>query len=311
MQTTNNILLVRPSNFGFNIETAASNAFQQKADENEETTKQKVINEFELFAAALQSKGVNIFFSDDTMYPEKPDAVFPNNWVSFHADGTVILYPMYAPNRRHERRQDIIDTLKKDFEIKQLLDLSAYENEGMFLEGTGSMVFDHDYKIAYACLSPRTNKELFVKVCRHLQYKPVWFRAYDKGGREIYHTNVMMCVGQKFAVICSDSITSNHERELILQSLTETGHQVIDITWGQMSHFAGNMLALKTNDGKSIVAMSQSAFDSLTQRQKNEIGNYGELVTLSVNTIEATGGGSARCMIAEVFSNRHCNLFNK
>ena len=301
MQTTNNILLVRPSNFVFNIETAASNAFQHKASENEETTKQKVISEFEVFATTLQSKGVNVFVMDDTINPQKPDAVFPNNWVSFHPDGMVILYPIYAPNRRHERRQDILDTLKKDFEIKQLLDLSHYENEGMFLEGTGSIVFDHRHKIAYACLSPRTNKELFVKVCNHLQYKPIWFQAYDNGGMEIYHTNVMMCVGERFAVICLDSISNNQEREFVLQSLKESGHQVIDITWEQMNHFAGNMLELQTNEGKSIVAISQSAFDSLTQSQKTEIGKYGELVPLYVNTIETIGGGSARCMIAEVF----------
>ena len=301
MQTTNNILLVRPTNFAFNIETAASNVFQQKGDESEDATKQKVICEFELFTTTLQSKGVNVFVMDDTVYPEKPDAIFPNNWVSFHPDGTVILYPMYAANRRHERRQDILDTLKKDFEIKQLLDLSNYENEGMFLEGTGSIVFDHRHKIAYACLSPRTNKELFVKVCQHLQYKPIWFLAYDNGGMEIYHTNVMMCVGERFAVICIDSISNNQEREFVLQSLKESGHQVIDITWEQMNHFAGNMLALQTNEGKSIVAISQSAFDSLTQSQKTEIGKYGELVPLSVNTIETIGGGSVRCMIAEVF----------
>ena len=293
--------MVRPSNFVFNIETAASNVFQQKNDESEETRKQKVNCEFELFATTLQAKGVNVFVMDDTVYPEKPDAVFPNNWVSFHPDGTVILYPMHAPNRRHERRHDIIDTLKKDFEIKQLLDLSIYENEGMFLEGTGSIVFDHDHKIAYACLSPRTNKEIFAKVCHHLSYKPVWFQAFDKGGMEIYHTNVMMCIGEGFAVICLDSIKNNQERELVLQSLQETGHKVIDITWVQMNHFAGNMLALQTNSGKCIIAMSQSAFDSLTANQKTAIGKYGELVPLSVNTIETIGGGSARCMIAEVF----------
>ncbi len=301
MQTTKNILLIRPSNFVFNSETAFSNAFQNEVKESEETIKQKVFMEFEEFATKLKSKGANVFVFDDTNYPEKPDAVFPNNWVSFHSDGTVILYPMFAHNRRNERRKDIIDSLKKNFKVTNILDLSTYEKENRFLEGTGSIVLDRQNKIAYACLSPRTDKELFDKVCDYLHYKPICFHAHDKGGKEIYHTNVMMCIGEKFSVICLDSISDKKERELVFESLANTGHQVIDITFEQTNNFAGNMLAIQISDNKNILALSQSSFDSLTTNQKTELEKYGELVPLSIKTIETIGGGSARCMIAEVF----------
>lgn len=301
MQTTNNILLIRPSNFVFNSETAASNAFQLKVNDSEEVVKQKAFAEFEAFASTLKSKGVNVFVFDDTQLPAKPDAIFPNNWVTFHSDGTVILYPMFAHNRRHERRQDIIESLKKHFKVTNVVDLSKYEKENRFLEGTGSIVFDHDNKIAYACLSPRTDKELFIRVCDYLHYKPICFHSHDKDGKEIYHTNVMMCIGEKFAVICLDTITDKQERENVSHSLIDTGHQIVDITFEQMNNFAGNMLAIQTNDNKTILALSQSSFDSLTTNQRQEIEIFCELVPLSIKTIETIGGGSARCMIAEVF----------
>ena len=301
MQTTKNILLIRPSNFVFNSETEASNAFQIKVSESEDVIKQKAFAEFEAFASTLKSKGVNVFVFDDTQLPAKPDAIFPNNWVTFHSDGTVILYPMFAHNRRHERRQDIIESLRKNFKVTNVVDLSKYEKENRFLEGTGSIVFDHDSKIAYACLSPRTDKELFIRVCDYLHYKPVYFHSHDKSGKEIYHTNVMMCIGETFAAICLDSITDKQERENVSQSITDTGHQIIDITFEQMNHFAGNMLSIQTNNNKNILALSQSSFDSLTINQRQEIEKFCELVPLSIKTIETIGGGSARCMIAEVF----------
>ena len=301
MQTSKNILLIRPSSFAFNNETAASNAFQVELDESVEEIKQKKLQEFDAFVNTLKSKGVNVIVFDDTIHPEKPDAIFPNNWVSFHADGTVILYPMFAPNRRHERRLDIIDSLRKDFEVTKILDLSKYEKESRYLEGTGSIIFDHLNKIAYACLSPRTDKDLFVEVCDYLNYKPIYFYAHDKSGKEIYHTNVMMCIGEEYSVICLGSITNQGERAFVIKSLTETGHQVIDITFEQMKHFAGNMLAIQTNTNSNILALSQSSFNCLTTIQKNEIEKYSELVPLSIKTIETIGGGSARCMIAEVF----------
>jgi hypothetical protein len=205
---------------------------------------------------------------------------------------------MFASNRQDERRHDIIDSLRKHFKVTRLVDLSAYEKEYRFLEGTGSIVFDHANKIAYACLSPRTDKELFISVAEKLHYKPVYFRAHDKGGMEIYHTNVMMCIGEKFAVVCLDSIA---ERELIVESLNRSGHHVIDITFEQMNHFAGNMLSIQTNEGTNILALSQQASDSLTAIQKKELEKYCELVPVAINTIETVGGGSVRCMIAEVF----------
>lgn len=301
MQSTKNILLIRPSSFVFNPETAASNAFQIKPSDSEDLVKQKVFAEFEAFVSTLQLKGVNVFVFNDTHYPIKPDAIFPNNWVTFHPDGTVILYPMFAPNRRYERRQDIIDLLKKNFNINHVLDLSKYEKEQRFLEGTGSMVFDHNNKIAYACLSPRTDKNLLLSVCDYLQYKPIYFYAHDPDGKEIYHTNVMMCIGEKFAVICLNSITDKQEREKVSQLLSNTGHQIIDITFKQMNNFAGNMLAIQTNNNQSILALSQSSFDSLTPNQRQEIEKFCDLVPLSIYTIETIGGGSARCMISEIF----------
>ncbi|MFS8082650.1 MAG: citrulline utilization hydrolase CtlX [Ginsengibacter sp.] len=301
MQSSKNILLIRPSTFAFNPETAASNAFQVDIHESEEEIKKKKLQEFEAFVKTLRSKGVNVFVADDTAFPAKPDAIFPNNWVSFHSDGTVILYPMYAPNRRHERRQEILDLLEKDFTITRILDLSKYENEGKYLEGTGSIIFDHINKLAYACLSPRTDKELLLVVCNYLKYQPIYFYAHDENGKEIYHTNVMMCIGEKFSIICLHSITDMAERELVNKSLTKTGHQIFDITFEQMKNFAGNMLEIQTNDDKSILALSQSAYNGLTINQKQEIEKYSELVPIYINTIETIGGGSARCMIAEIF----------
>jgi hypothetical protein len=301
MQTTNHILLVKPQHFSFNKETAGSNAFQNISNDKDELIKQNVLKEFDNFSRTLSSKGVHVTVVNDTPLPQKPDAVFPNNWASFHADGTVILYPMYAPNRRHERRQDIIDTLKKNFEITNVLDLSIYEKENQFLEGTGSIVFDHEHKIAYACLSPRTDKALFIRTCEFLNYQPVYFFAHDQQGKQIYHTNVMMCVAEKFAVVCCDCITNREERELVMKSLKDTGHELVDISFEQMNKFAGNMLELKSNTGKGILAMSKSAYDSLTATQKKQIEEYCELTPLSITTIETIGGGSARCMIAEVF----------
>lgn len=304
MQTTNNIFLVRPSNFGFNAETAVSNAFQNEINESQESIKQKVREEFDAFAAKLRSHGVHVTVFDDTISPVKPDAIFPNNWVSLHQDGTVILYPMCAPNRRYERRKDIIDSLKTNFKISQIIDLSKYEAENRFLEGTGSVVFDHVNRLAYACLSPRTDKDILAEVCEILNYKAVPFHSHDPAGKEIYHTNVMMCIAEKFAVICMDSISDQQEREFVSDSLTKTGHEIIDISFEQMNQFAGNMLAIKTTENHTILALSESSFESLTREQKNKIEKYSELVPLSIKTIETIGGGSARCVIAEVFSER-------
>lgn len=300
-QTTNNILVVRPASFGFNQETAGSNSFQKELNVNADEIRIKKLNEFESFVEKLKASGVNVCVFDDTTSPEKPDAIFPNNWISFHTDGTVIIYPMFAENRRQEKRLDFIEKLKKHFIITNIVDLSDYEQEGKYLEGTGSIIFDHISKVAYACISPRTNLELYFKVCTFLNYKAVYFYAHDKSGKEIYHTNVMMCIAEKFAVICMESITNNEERQLVLDSLTSSGHQVIDISFQQMENFAGNMLSLHTLDNSNILALSQSSFDSLRTDQIENIEKYCKPIPLNIKTIETIGGGSARCMIAEIF----------
>lgn len=301
MQSTNHIMLVKPAHFTFNSETAESNAFQNKLNENEHQIKQRVLSEFDNFAATLRSKGVDVTVVEDTPIPQKPDAVFPNNWASFHENGTVVLYPMYAPNRRLERRADIIELIKKKFVVQQIVDLSQHELENKFLEGTGSIVFDHLNKIAYACLSPRTDKELFIETCGKLNYKPVHFIAEDAQGKQIYHTNVMMCVAGKFAVICLSSIPNKQERETVVASLTGTGHELVDITFAQMNQFAGNMLELQSRNGRQLLAMSKSSYDALTASQKKQIEQHCEMIPLAIQTIETIGGGSARCMIAEIF----------
>ncbi len=301
MQSTNSILLVRPSNFIFNIETAANNAFQQNIEEDKKSVGVKVLQEFENLKAQLIAKGIDVTVIDDTPSPIKPDAIFPNNWVSFHTDGTVILYPMFAENRRKERRLDIVETIKEKFIVKNIIDFSIYENENKFLEGTGSIVFDHLHKIAYACLSPRTNKEILIKLCKVIDYKPIYFTACDEAGQEIYHTNVMMCIAEKIVVICTESIIDENEKSKVVQSFENTEHEIIDISFAQMNCFLGNMLALKTNSEKKILVMSQSAYTCLSVNQKSIIEKYYELFPLAIPTIETIGGGSVRCMIAEIF----------
>lgn len=301
MQSTNHVFLIRPANFNYNHETAESNSFQNKTQTESSEINQKAIAEFNELITKLRLKGVDVNAFDDTLEPVKPDAIFPNNWISLHADGTVVLYPMCAPNRRLERRTDIIESLRKKFKVTKVIDLSDDENENRFLEGTGSIVFDHQNKIAYACLSPRTDKELLIELCSELNYKPVYFHSFDKEGKEIYHTNVMMCVGDKFVVICLESISIADERKSVVENFNNTHHEIIDISLNQMNHFAGNMLLLKTESGNPILAMSQSAFDSLNNDQRKQIEKYCELFPLSIPTIETIGGGSVRCMIAEIF----------
>jgi hypothetical protein len=303
MQSTNSVLLIRPSNFIFNTETAISNAFQNNIQEttNEDINK-KVLQEFETVRKKLIVKGVDVTIINDTVTPIKPDAIFPNNWVSFHANGTVVLYPMCAKNRRVERRIDIIEKLKEKFAIKHIIDFSSYEKENKFLEGTGSILFDHRNAIAYACLSPRTNKEIFVKLCGVLNYKPIYFIACDEAGQEIYHTNVMMSIAEKIVIICIESITNKNERDIVLQSFKNTGHEIIEISFAQMSNFAGNMLAIKPSEGKHFIALSQIAYNSLQAVQKDIIEKHYELLPIAIPTIETIGGGSIRCMVAEIFT---------
>lgn len=298
-QTTSTILMIRPVNFGFNEQTAGSNAFQNRNAEQQQV-QDNALKEFDSLVNILQGNGVEVIVIDDTLEPHTPDSIFPNNWVSFHQDGNVFLYPMMAENRRLERREDIIMGLEDGFKIKHVIDLSRFEHENKFLEGTGSMVLDRENKMAYACLSPRTDKEVLNVFCTQSGYKPVLFHAVDENGMDIYHTNVLMCIGSGFAVICLDSITNKQEKEYVIYSLQSTQKQIISISFAQMNQFAGNMLELKNKAGDSLLVMSQNAYRSLNEDQKTTLQKYCKLVYADIGTIENNGGGSARCMIAEV-----------
>ena len=294
-----NILMIRPVSFGFNEQTAKSNAFQTR-DADQQQVQAKALAEFDNMVQVLRDNGLNVIVVDDTAEPHTPDSIFPNNWVSFHENGDVFLYPMQAENRRLERREDIIRKLEDNFKVNHIIDLSRFEHEGKFLEGTGSMVLDRDNKILYACISPRTNKEVLDIFCQQTGYKAIKFHAVNEQGQAIYHTNVLMCIGREFAVICLDSISNISEKESVIQSLKNTNKEIIPISFDQMNHFAGNMLEVKNKDGDNLIVLSQSAFDSLSKEQKTTLSKYGKLVYADIHTIENNGGGSARCMIAEV-----------
>lgn len=308
-QTSNTVLMVRPANFGFNEETAVSNTFQNKLCLSEEELKSKVLTEFDNYVAKLRSFDLNVVVIEDTPSPIKPDAIFPNNWISFHEDGSVFMYPMCTPNRRTERRWDVLDTLEQSgFRINQVRKIDQFEATDTFLEGTGSMIFDRIGKQTFACISPRTDKALFESFCREIGYTPVSFYSFNEANVPIYHTNVMMCIASDFAVICTASITDPVEKAHVIQSLTTSGRRIVDITFDQVDHFAGNMLSLhKTTestdetDYSEVLVMSSSAFNSLTPEQLESIKLSAEPVVVDITTIETIGGGSARCMLAEVF----------
>ncbi|WP_199501944.1 citrulline utilization hydrolase CtlX [Mucilaginibacter conchicola] len=291
--------MIRPVAFGFNAQTAESNAFQNR-DDDQQAVQQKAVEEFDGFVSVLRDNGVNVTVINDTPEPHTPDSIFPNNWVSFHENGDIILYPMQAENRRLERREDIIRQLEENFAANHVIDLSRFEQKNEFLEGTGSMVLDRVNKVAYACLSPRTNAEVLKAFCDYTGYTAVTFDAFDQNGQAIYHTNVLMALGTAFAVVCLDSITDASEKELVIKSLQNVGKEIVDITFDQMNHFAGNMLEVKNAAGETLVVMSKAAFDSLTVEQKASLEKYGKLVYADITTIETNGGGSARCMMAEV-----------
>ena len=299
MQSTSHLLMIRPVNFGYNEETAESNAFQNK-DKNQQEVQEKALAEFNNFVAVLRNHGVDVTVIDDNPEPYTPDSIFPNNWVSFHDDGNVFLYPMQAENRRLERREDIIAELEDNFKVHHIVDLSRYEEENKFLEGTGSMVLDRVNKIAYACLSPRTDKDVLAIFCEQEDYTAVCFDAADEKGKAIYHTNVLMCVGTQFAVICLDSIPNPHEKVVVIEYLKSTQKEIIEITFEQMNQFAGNMLEVKTKNDETLIILSKSAFKALDDIQIALLEQYGKLVYADIHTIENNGGGSARCMMAEV-----------
>ncbi len=300
-QAPSSVLMVRPSSFGFNPQTAVTNAFQIEQTESSLYVSRKALDEFNLMVDTLIGHDVEVIVVDDTAEPHKPDAIFPNNWISFHEDGTVILYPMLAENRRLERAIPVIETLKSKFRIEQVFALSSYEKKNEFLEGTGSVVFDYQNKIAYASRSARTHETVLLELCKKMDFKPVLFDAVDEAGQPIYHTNVLMCVGNKFAVICLDAIKKDEDQEILLQSFSNTQHQVVAISYEQLRLFAGNMLEVLTKSGEPIVLISEKAFHSLLPGQLDAISKHAELIPLSIDTIEQYGGGSVRCMVAGIF----------
>lgn len=298
MQTTSHILMIRPVGFGYNAETAVNNAFQVKSDES--NVQQKAIEEFDGFVNVLKNNGVDVTVVEDTPQPHTPDSIFPNNWVSFHHDGTLLLYPMYAVNRRAERKEHVLERIEEKFAIKRKIDLSNYEEKNVFLEGTGSMVLDRDNRIAYACLSPRTDEKVLTDFCNRMNYKPVVFDATDGNGQAIYHTNVLMCVADKFVVICLESIADPVQNKFVSETIIASGKKIIPITLHQMNQFAGNMLQVENKDGEKLLVMSSQAYESLTTEQLQELNRYNRIVHSPLTTIETNGGGSARCMMAEV-----------
>ncbi len=301
MQNTSNLLMIRPVNFGFNTETAVNNTFQKNIEGN---IQQEALFEFNGFVDVLRKNKIDVTVVEDTAEPSTPDSIFPNNWISFHEHGRIILYPMFAENRRMERKSSVLDVVKSKFSVSEIIDLSKYEAEQLFLEGTGSMVLDRENKIAYACLSPRTKEKLLNEFCKLTDFTPVTFRSIDSAGVDIYHTNVMMCIASSYAVICLESIAYDKERNRVTDALQKTNKEIIAISQKQLNSFAGNMLQVKNSDGELLLVMSTQAFVSLTRAQIELLEKHNRIIHSSLRTIETAGGGSARCMMAEVFLKR-------
>ena len=294
--------MVRPANFGYNEETAKNNSFQSKdvgLTSKEITT--KAIEEFDAFVSLLRDHGIKVEVVQDTSSPIKPDAIFPNNWFTTHDDGTIVTYPMYAQARRTERREDVVDMLSGRIDASKRYSFEYFEDEHKFLEGTGSMILDRPNRIVYACLSERTHVEVLDKFSVLRNFNKVFFTSVDRNGAEIYHTNVMLTLGEDFALICMDSIKNEDERNALLKSFNDTGKELIDITYDQMESFAGNMIQLRNDMGERFVVMSLQAKNSLNAEQVKALENHGKILSPDITTIETTGGGSARCMIAEDF----------
>jgi hypothetical protein len=300
-QVASTILMIRPASFGFNAETAANNVFQSKPSISQSEVQQKALEEFDAFVSVLRKKDIEVIVVQDTPEPIKPDAVFPNNWFCTLQDGTVAVFPMYAPNRRAEKRDDMLETLTQQYNTRDVEDWSEYEAETMFLEGTGSMIIDHENKLIYACLSPRTNEFVLDKFARAHGYKPVTFYSRDENGVEVYHTNVIMSIGETYAVVCLESIKEEAERIALSQRLIVTGHEVIPITLAQVHAYAGNMLQVQNKKGKKFTVLSKQAYNALTQEQIDILEIHSNLLPIDITTIETIGGGSVRCMMAEIF----------
>lgn len=302
LQTSNRILMVRPAHFGYNAETAKNNAFQSKsAADKLKAPNDKARKEFDRFVSKLRKAGIIIEIWEDRANVVKPDAIFPNNWISFHQDQSMGLYPMHAISRRKERDPQMIKWLKEKYELAKVVDFTSMEKENIFLEGTGSLVLDRINKIAYACLSLRTDAILMNRFCKQFGYKEMLFNAVDQHGQDIYHTNVMMAMGDDFVVICKDSVADKQEWVALERQFKANKKEIITISWDQMNKYAGNMLLLRNADGKKLLVMSTRAYKSLRSEQIKQINKYAEILHSEINTIENLAGGSVRCMMAELF----------
>ncbi len=301
-QLTSRVLMIRPARFESNPLTAASNRFQGKSAASPAEQHASALREFDGLVEALRAAGVDVIVVEDTPDPHTPDSIFPNNWISMHADGRVVLYPMEAENRRTERRSDIIEHLHDTIglQVIEVIDLTAHENEGHYLEGTGSMVLDRVNRIAYACLSSRTHLDALGDFAQRMDYEVVAFDAVDSEGVPIYHTNVLMNIGEELAVICDEAIPREEQREAVLARLRDTGHDVISLSYEQLNAFAGNMLELRNADGERVTAMSEQAYQSLSEAQRERFAANGRIVSAPIDNIEQSAGGSVRCMLAEV-----------
>ena len=303
-QATNSILMIRPINFGYNQETADDNHYQIK-NSIIKNSNESAQNEFDNMVKNLKQNGISVHVFQDDENDYTPDSIFPNNWISFHENGDVGLYPMYAKNRRLERRPEVLEFLEEEgFGIENIVDYSGAESENKFLEGTGSMILDRENRVAYCSISNRSNEDLFIEFCEDFEFTPVLFNSFQSVGNDrlpIYHTNVMMCVATDYVIICLDSIDDNKQRKNVSDFINDSGKKLIEISENQVESFAGNMLELVNDKGESVLVMSKSAEDSLNMNQKNTITNYSIIVSCDINTIEVCGGGSARCMMAEIF----------
>jgi len=303
-QATNSILMIRPINFGYNQETANDNHYQIK-NSIIKNSNESAQNEFDNMVKNLKQNGISVHVFQDDENDYTPDSIFPNNWISFHENGDVGLYPMYAKNRRLERRPEVLKFLEEEgFGIENIVDYSGAESENKFLEGTGSMILDRENRVAYCSISNRSNEDLFIEFCEDFEFTPVLFNSFQSVGNDrlpIYHTNVMMCVATDYVIICLDSIDDNKQRKNVSDFINDSGKKLIEISENQVESFAGNMLELVNDKGESVLVMSKSAEDSLNKNQKNTITNHSLIVSCDINTIEVCGGGSARCMMAEIF----------
>ena len=300
-QAAKRIMMMRPKHFGFDPSTARSNSFQSQEGANEiAAIENQAKLEFEEAVNKLRSEGIDVIALDDSDSPVKPNAVFPNNWVSFHDDGRVLLYPMMTESRRSERREEVLTQLAEEgIKVDEVIDLSSFEAEDKFLESTGSIILDYDHKVLYACISTRTHPAVLDKFCKLMGYEAIVFEAFNKTDEAIYHTNVLMCLAAKYAVICLDAIPLL-QREDVSSALDRTKHEVVEITMDQMYAFAGNMLEVTNSQGESVLVMSQTAYESLSADQKSRLSNYSKLVSVPIPTIEKYGGGSIRCMMCKV-----------